>query len=252
MTAVMTVDFNSIKTTSLMDSVVIPVLTREILEFLEPRTLWNAFQIAKLNGLSEMVGQIINVKEGLRGACHGKHMKLVHLMIQKGSDNWMEGMASACFAGNLEILKLMIEKGKIHKDSKFDLIPPGCSCWDVAMACCASGTGSQEIIDLMIEKGAHEWGLSLYQSCIGNNIKIAKLMIEKGASNINQSLEVAINKNHIKIIKLLCSKKGLDIDRALRVISSNTHPEIVKYLHNVKNPVKNPDKNPDKKRQKTQ
>ena len=70
----------------------------------------------------------------------------------------------------------------------------------------AGKSGSMELIQLMIEKGANDWNLGLRYACLGGSMEIVQLMIDKGANNWYWCLESACKGGSMEIVQLMIEK----------------------------------------------
>ncbi len=53
------------------------------------------------------------------------------------------------------------------------------------------GEVRQELVELMLQKGANNWNFGLYGACRGGHKELAELMIQKGANDWNRGLSGA-------------------------------------------------------------
>lgn len=139
---------------------------------------------------------------GLCGACRGGYLKLVHLLISKGAEDWNSALVDACYGGHLEIVHLLISKGA-----------NGANSWDSGLVG-ACHSGHLEIAQLMISKGADDWNSGLVSACEAGHLDLAQLMIANGAEDqVDHVLGSACLGGNLDIVRLLISRREPDSDQ---------------------------------------
>lgn len=235
-------NFHVNHTCEALERVVIPVLVFEVVNFLMhpkfdfPREcplsthknfkITNSrhpyFWIAQINGLDEMVQQIISVNHsGLTGACVGNHMKLIKIMLGKG-------------------MRFSRHKYKyiIGIDQYLYIKPPNSqNCenrasdnWNrgLELACVLN---NRELSEFVISNGANDWGAGLLSACHGGNPELAQLMMDKGATNISQAMYRACLSGKLNCVKLVVKQGGMrHCELGLLGACRSGHLNVVKFL----------------------
>ena len=95
-------------------------------------------------------------------------------------------------------------------------------------AACLSG--HQELVQLLITKGANRWNIGLEAASIGGHEKLAQLMITKGADEWNTALYGACQAGHEKLVQLLITQGADDLNIGLDGACENGHQGIVQLM----------------------
>ena len=66
--------------------------------------------------------------------------------------------------------------------------------------------GHRDLVDVMIEKGAHEWNWGLNRALFGGHRDLVDLMIIKGANDWNRGLSGACEGGHRDLVDLMILK----------------------------------------------
>lgn len=168
------------------------------------------YYICKSGDLNE-VERAMNYGEnnwniGFEGACDGKHLELIKLLINKGATNcdYITSKRVNYYINDAILVEEMIERTRRYLikwmtwacigcsvDIVHCVINQGANDWQhgLNMACICN---RKEIVDLMIEKGANNWN---YAFKCSSHKDIAELMIEKGANNWNEIYNKACSRN---------------------------------------------------------
>lgn len=162
----------------------------------------------------------ISWNAGLAGACSGGHLEIIKMMLDKGADDLIAGFQYASGSGNIDAVRFLTEKndGILTMD-----------CWNYSLAN-ACGTGSLDIINFLISKGATAWNQGLNAACINGRLEIARIMIEKGATCSGVEIRNACYKGYIDIVKLLLDKCTPDLEQGLFNACAGGHMDIVRLL----------------------
>jgi ankyrin repeat protein len=184
----------------------------------------------------------------LINACKAGNLKLMHTAFEKGANNFAEGLKVACYFGEIDAMNIMIEK--CHCDDFNYGLYGACAFFP------AEGRkGDQlKIIELLIEKGARDFGEGLNGACEGGNLEIINYMLEKEyrfnydwalysacCANLEYHLLLRIdgirgarkkqnNDNQMKIINLMIEKGANDFTWGLRGACLNGNIEIVNFM----------------------
>ncbi len=123
----------------------------------------------------------------------------------------------ACKKNNRKTVEYLLNRKKVGGMYKYEL----------NLACRG---GHIQIVQLMIEKGATDWGWGLAGACEGGHMQLVQMMIDKGATWWNEGLLCACYGGHIEIVKLMIEKGATCWDRGLKCACIGGHMEIVKLM----------------------
>lgn len=107
---------------------------------------------------------------GLAGACQGKHMDIVQLMIDKGAINFHLALHYACMGGDMSIINLMIEKSRIHEGN--------CQ-WNLALSG-ACQNGNLNLVKFIIYHGGNEinnWDIAFYRAGLHDHMHLVEFLL---------------------------------------------------------------------------
>ncbi len=165
----------------------------------------------------------------LEAACFGGHLEACQLMIKYGADDYLRGLECACLGSHLEICKLMINLGTEMKYS-----------WAFGFAC---GNNDRDIIDLLIENGANDFGSGLSYACKGGHKSIVNLIIklEKESERIykfwecrepifNKGLTSACGYGHRDLVNLMIEHGAYNFDKGLYAACSGGQKDIAELM----------------------
>lgn len=150
---------------------------------------------------------------------------LLNMHIKRYSIGYI--FAVVCDIGNKELINIMMNK------YKYEPIEAGVSAnntnkfFDQGLRG-ACGGGQEEIINLMIEKGATDWDWGLSAVCYKgpkNHEKIVEMMIAKGAMNLQFSFRSACAGGNKKIAELMIEKGAIITEAVL----SNSFGDACKF-----------------------
>ncbi len=163
--------------------------------------LHNAICEAAYMGHNDLVKLLLTTKSGiydwaLAGACEGSHRNLVDYLLE-----------------------LIIDQG-LEPDYDFGLYG----------SCASASCASKDLIDLMIQRGATDWGWGLSGACKNYNKKIIDLMIAKGSDDWNLGLSSSFRNNCIQSAELMLSRGASNVDHAFKIACYEGHLEIIEYF----------------------
>ena len=139
----------------------------------------------------------ITVNFGFKVACFEGCDNVVAFLMQQVECNLNEGLYEACRGANKNIIECLF--GKIHEPDLNYALKGACSCNDV--------NASQEIIKMLLQKGANDYNAGLVGASKYGNDYATNLMIQLGATNLTDALLMAKYCNQTEIIKLLHKHK---------------------------------------------
>lgn len=112
---------------------------------------------------------------------------------QKKSQSWGTVLAGACDGGHYQLTQEIIEQNK-----SFPFL------WNSAiMYACKSG--SWEIVNDLIARGANDWNNCLFGACNGGHLSMVDFFLAKGANNYNECFWAASTQRHVD-----CAKRMID------------------------------------------
>lgn len=160
----------------------------------------------------------LNLNGGLSYACHGGHLALVELMVEKGATNLEIFLETAYIKGFLDIVKYLtdvcLQRGLYNGVAK---IHPKYAdgFWDICLTYACKG-GHEQTLSYIIKKGKSmkhnfKWTIGLTGACVGGHLNIVHDMVERCAKtrskiNWNGCLQCAVNNGHVHIAKLALEK----------------------------------------------
>lgn len=102
--------------------------------------------------------------------------------------------------------------------------------WSLYEACLR---GHEEIVNLLISKGADSWDYGLHATCRGGHLKIAQLMISKNTKNTGDfdfGLYGACRGGHMELVNLMIFKGANNWNVGLYEACSAGHIEIAQLM----------------------
>lgn len=216
-------------------------------------------------GNKELVNMVINFlkdnprfinsstyNDGLRGACLGKQLDLVELMINLGAWNLEDGFRCACEGGDLQIIQFFISKGiKSYNEGYYfaakgghkellDFFSDKCDKEldiEIAFKYACEG-GSLNIVQYFIEKGV-DYSFGLYYACLNNHVHLINYFIkENNIENIGHGFVGACNSAHLNLVILMINSTKDDWEEYVwqrgridaKSYRDDKHQKIVEYI----------------------
>ena len=94
----------------------------------------------------------------------------------------------------------------------------------------ASLAGSEDIVQLMLDKGANQINPAMNYAAYGGHTNIVRMMLDKGARDFNGSFENAARNGHMDIVQLMIDKGATDFNTALGAAIAGKHTAIIRLL----------------------
>lgn len=143
---------------------------------------------------------------------------------------WHDAMVFACKLGMKDLVEYFLTCHKVHRSKS--ILNDGL--WS------ACQSGHRNLVDLLLENGADDYGWAFYGACDGNNLELAKLMGDRlkkdkylqtsGLNNITLGLENACKYGNYDIVSYALKFNIKSFLTAYRLACDNRHFRIARLL----------------------
>ena len=111
------------------------------------------------------------------------------------------------------------------------MLKTGADRWADSMMVEAAFGGQLDIVQLLMEYGAHDWNCGMSRAASGGHLHVVKYMADRGANDWNAAMRNAANRGHFNIVRFLV-ERGADDYSADMLVSSvwGGHADVIKLV----------------------
>lgn len=211
--------------------------------------------------LDMVLSDIFTLEEKMELAAYVGDLYTVKRMVELGETNYSSSLMAAALEGHEEVIEYILSQDRTEvyhhevlriaaKNGHLEVVDKilaimnaearvaydgtpieGCVGCDTALVAAAEG-GHMEIVDMMVDHGASDYGLALRKAASENHLEIVKRLLSLGVDEHNCGLAAAIaaNRGYVEIMEIIPIYSQEYLDELVVTAAASGRAEIVELL----------------------